>query len=55
MTARIGAAKAARQLGSEKYRKSLAKVSVDPHVRALLETGMRDVPTLAYYLREERL
>ncbi|MFP6887028.1 MAG: HEAT repeat domain-containing protein [Opitutales bacterium] len=51
----LGAAKAARQLGSEKYRKSLAKVSVDPHVRALLETGMRDVATLAYYLREERL
>ena len=51
----LGAAKAARQLGSEKYRRSLAKVSGDPHVKALLETGMRDVPTLAFYLREEKL
>ena len=51
----LGAAKAARQLGSKKYRRSLAKVSGDPHVKALLETGMRDVPTLAFYLREEKL
>jgi len=32
----------------------LAKVSENPFVGALLETGLRDVPTLAFYLREEK-
>jgi len=50
----LGATKAARQIDSDSHRKSLAKVSENPFVRALLETGLRDVPTLAFYLREEK-
>ena len=50
----LGAAKAACQIATESHRRSLAKVSENPFVVALLETGLRDVPTLAFYLREEK-
>lgn len=46
----LGAAKAAHDIGPQRYRDVLASVRREPFMQALLETGLQDVATLRHYL-----